>query len=202
MINRPLIPGLCGLMLLACAAPVRSAQKFPDYPLRPPSDYIVSALQDGMSVGIEPVISVQDQLKYFHAAISPKGFLPVLVVIHNRSKLDSLLLDKGGISYGLGNSDEPAPKENTAGQKTAIATTALIPFIGPFVAMGMAEDASEVKQNLVLRELQSGTLSPGETMHGFLYIPIPKKGPRPKIHIQFPVAWAGSDRTSVLHLEF
>ena len=202
MLNGFIIKGLCGVMLLACAAPARSAQKFPDYPVQQPSDYSVSARQDDVSVGLVPVESIQDQLTYFHTALSPKGFLPVLVVVHNRSKSDSLLLDKGGISFGLGNSDEAAPKENTAGQKAAFASTSFIPFVGPFIAMGMAKDASEVKQNLVLRELQSGTLSPGETVHGFLYVPIPKKVPRPKIHIQFPVAWAGSDRTSVLHLDF
>lgn len=66
----------------------------------------------------------------------------------------------------------------------------------------MAKDASEVKQNLMLQELHSRTLSPGDTVHGFLYIPIPKKGPRQKMHIQIPIAWAGSDTTSVLQLEF
>jgi len=189
-------------LLLTYAVPAHSAQKFPDYPVRQPSDYSTSVRQDEVSIGLVPIDSVQDQLTYFHTALSPKGFLPVLVVINNRSKSDSLLLDKGGISYGLGDYDEAAPKENTAGQKAAFASTSFIPFVGPFIAMGMAKDASEVKQNLVLRELQSRTLSPGETVHGFLYIPIPKKGPRPKIHIQFPVAWAGSDRTSVLHLDF
>lgn len=202
MLTKSIIPGLLGLMLLACSVPARSAQKFPDYPVRQPSDYSISAQQDQVSIGLEPVESVQDQLKYFHTALSPKGFLPVLVVIHNRSKLASLLLDKGAISYGLGDSEEASPKENTAGQKVAIVSTALIPFIGPFISLGIAKDTSEVKQNLFRRELQSRTLSPGDKVYGFLYIPIPKKELRRKIHIQFPVTWAGSDRTSVLHLDF
>lgn len=189
-------------MLLACAAPAHSAQNFPNYPVRQPSDYSISARQGEVSIGLEPVESDQDQLTYFHTSLSHNGFLPVLVVVHNRSKSDSLLLDKGGISYGVGDSAKAAPKENTAGQKAAIASAGFVPFIGPFISAGMAEDASDVKQNLVLRELQSTTLSPGDTVHGFLYIPVPKKGPRPKIQIQFPVAWAGSNGTSVLRLDF
>jgi hypothetical protein len=54
----------------------------------------------------------------------------------------------------------------------------------------------------MLQELQSATLSPGSTVHGFLYIPVPKKGQRPKIHLQFPLAWAGSDKTSVVRIDF
>lgn len=202
MLNRSMIPALCGLMLLAYGASAHSTQKFSDYPVRPPSNCSISARQDDVSIGLEPVGVVEDQLTYFHTALAPNGFLPVMVVVHNRSKSDSLLLDKGGISYGLGDPGNATPKENSAGQKAGIASSGFIPFIGPFVAMGLAKDASEVKQNMVVRQLQSQTISPGETVHGFLYIPIPKKGPRPKIHIQFPIAWAGSDRTSVLTLDF
>ena len=202
MLNRYVTPGLCWLLIFACVAPARSAQKFPDYPVRMPSDYSISTRQDDVSVGLQAVESVEDQQTYFHTSLSPNGFLPVLIVIHNQSKSNSLLLDKAGISYGLGDPGKAAPKENSVGQKVAITSTGAIPFIGPFIAMGLAKDASEVKQNLVLRQLQSGTLSPEDTVHGFLYIPIPKKGPRPMIHIQIPVAWAGSDRTSVLHFDF
>ncbi len=196
------IPSLCGIILLASAAPVRSAQEFPDYPVRQPHNYSISARQDEVSIGLEPVESVQDQQEYFHSALSPKGFLPVLVVIHNRSKHASLLLDKGEISYGLGDSEVTSPKDNTAGQKAAIVSTALIPFIGPFISLGMAKGNSEVKQNILRRELQSITLSPGDTASGFLYIPIPKKELRRKIHIQFPIIWVGADRTTVVHLDF
>ncbi len=202
MFNRSIMLGLCGLVLLSCVVSAQGAQKFQDYPVRQPRDYSISARQDEVSIGIEPVESDQDQLTYFHTSLSHNGFLPVLIVVHNQSKSDSLLLDKGAISYGLGNSPNASPKENTAGQKAGIASAGFFPFIGPFLSAAMTQDNSEVKQNLVLRELQSGTLSPGDTVHGFLYIPIPKSGPIPKIHIQFPVAWAGSDKTSILHLDF
>ncbi|HUA97105.1 MAG TPA: hypothetical protein VMA34_02110 [Terracidiphilus sp.] len=202
MLKGPTIQALSGLLLFACTVPGYGAQKFPDFPVRQPGNYSISAQQDEVSVGLDPVESVQDQLTYFHTALSPKGFLPVFVVVHNGSKLDSLLLDKSGISYGLDKEIGSGPKENTAGQKAAIVSSAFIPFIGGFISLGMAEDASGVKQNLILQELQSETLSPGDTAHGFLYIPIPKKGPLPKIQIQVPIAWTRSDKTSVVHLDF
>lgn len=98
MRNRAILEGLCGFTLLACMAPAYGAQKFADYPVRHPSEYSISAQQDDVSVGLEPVESVQDQITYFHTSLAPNGFLPVLIVVHNRSKSDSLLLDKGGIS--------------------------------------------------------------------------------------------------------
>lgn len=202
MLNTHVLKFSAGFTLLTCAALASGAQKFLDYPVRQPNDYQLSAQQGDVSIALEPVDSVEDQQTYFHTSLTPSGFLPVLVVVHNRSRSDSLLLDKQNISYGFGETDKPAPKENSAGQKVAIASTGFIPFIGPFVASGLAKDASEIKQNLMLRELQSGTVSPDETVHGFLYVPIPKKGPRPKIHIRFPITWTGSDATSVLQIEF
>jgi len=194
--------GVCCFVLLAYAVPLYGAQKFPDYPVHQPGDYSISAQQDQVSIGLEPLENVADQITYFHTTLSPKGFLPLFVVVHNGSKLDSLLMDKSNIAYGLDNRNEDGPKENTAGQKAAFVATSAIPFIGAFVSLGMAESASEVKQNLILRELRSGTLSPGDTTFGFLYIPIPTKGPRPKIHVRFPIEWAGSDKTSVVNLDF
>jgi hypothetical protein len=141
--------------------------------------------QDQVTIGLRPVDTVQDQLTYFHIASSTKGFLPVHVVIHNRSTTDSLLFEKSAISYTSGNN---GPAENTAEQKAGISVASAVPFVGAFVAMGIAETESQVKQNLMLQELQSDTLAPGETIHGLLHIAIPKRGPRPKLHIQFPIA--------------
>lgn len=202
MLNRSMLRGFCGVVLLGWVVAAQGAQKFADYPVRAPSDCSASARGDDVSIGLEPVASVEDQMTYFHTLLAPNGFLPVMVVVHNRSKSESLLLDKGGISYGVGGAGKAAPKEDSVAQKVAITTTGAIPFIGPFIAMGLGKDASEVKQNMVVRELQSQTIAAGDTVHGFLYLPIPKKGARPKIHIQFPIAWAGSDRTSVLTLDF
>ena len=202
MSNTSVLKYFGGSTLLACAALACGAQRFLDYPVRQPSNYKISAQQGDVSIALEPVESVDDQQTYFHTVLTPSGFLPVLVVVRNRSKSDSLLLDKQSISYGFGETDKAAPRENSAGQKAVIASTGFVPFIGPFLASGLAKDASQIKQNLMLRELQSGTISPDTTVHGFLYVPVPKKGPRPKIHIQFPIAWTNSNTTSVLPIEF
>jgi len=39
-------------------------------------------------------------------------------------------------------------------------------------------------------------------VHGFLYVPVPKKGPREKVHLQVPITKAGTNETFVLNLYF
>lgn len=200
--KRTIISGLWGLALIPFALTAMGGQKFPDYPLRPAGDYAISIRQDEVTVGLDPVEKEEQQLTYFHIALSPRGFLPIFVVIHNESKTDSLLIDKSGVSYSTDLSGSDGPAENTASQKAGIVTTSAIPWIGAFLAAGIAQDQSEVKQNLILRELQSRTLGPGETMHGFLYVSVPKKGPRGTLRVEIPVAWSGSNQTSVVNLSF
>ena len=154
-----------------------------------------------MTIGLEPVEVVNDQFTYFHTTLSPKGFLPVFVVIQNGSKLNSILFERTDITYGVGVSKETVPKVYTPGETVALASAEAIPYAA-FFALGAFANASEIEQNLISQELQSNTLSPGETVHGFLYLSVPKKGPRPRIHIQFPVSWSGSDKVSVLKMDF
>ena len=189
-------------LLFGVIMPAGGTQTFPDYPVPQPSHCAIHEQQKDVSVGLELMESPQDQMTYFHTALGTHGFLPVLIVIHNRSNSDSLLLEKDGISYAPDQAGKTKLHENSGGQKTAIVTTAFIPIIGPFISMGVEKQTSEVMQNLLLRQLQSETISPGSTVSGFVYVAIPKKGPRPNMWMQVPVGWAGSDRTSVLKLAF
>src|SRR6185437_7540656 len=202
MRKRCILREFSALALLLFAVSGAGEQAFPEFPLQSPNDYAVSSQQGAVTIGLDPVEAPQDQLTYFHVAMASKGFLPLFVVIHNGSKLDSLIIDKAAITYGTEPPKGGPAVDNTPGQRAAFFTTAAIPWIGPFIAGGLAQSQSAVKQNLVLRELQSGTVAPGETIHGFLYIAIPKKGMRTKVHIQFPIAWSGSDKQSTLNLTF
>lgn len=180
----------------------QNGKNFADYPVHSANGYKLSTEQGEVSVGIEPVESVDDQMTYFHTALAQRGFLAVFVVVENRSKCASLLLNKRAIHYGQADSREGTPKMDTAGEKTAVATTSVIPVIGIFIAAGIERTSMQIKQNLVLRELRSETIEPGKSAHGFIYIPIPRKGPRPKLHVEIPIAWSGSESKSEVNFEF
>ncbi len=180
----------------------QSLKGFPDYPIQAASAYKIAAQQGDVWVGIEPVDSVDDQTTYFHTELAPKGFLPVFVLIENRSKTESLMLNKSNIKYGQAPTGDSSPKMETAGEKTQVVTTALIPLVGIFVGLGIERNATDTKQNMILNEMRSGTIAPGKSAHGFLYIPIPRKGERPKLRVEIPIAWSGSDGKSQVNLEF
>ena len=192
---------ICAPVVLSLVPPICAADKFPDYPARPAGDYAVTAQQAGLIVGVQPVEDVKEQKTYFNTELAPKGFVPVFVVIQNQSSEDSFLFDKTKLAYGDSTGAAPDTRSQ-AGEAVALMSLAAISLAGAFVAMKLISNASQVQQNILKKEVQSKTLSPGTSVHGFLYVPAPKKGPREKIRLQVPVARVGGDDTFVLNLIF
>jgi hypothetical protein len=90
-----------------------------------------------------------------------------------------------------------------AGKTTAIDSgTVFVPLAGSIFAIIAFNNADAVRQNTMAKEVQSKTLSPGVSVQGFLYVPVPKKGPREKIHLQIPVTRTGTGETLVLDVVF
>jgi hypothetical protein len=188
------------LVALSLVPPVYAASTFPDYPVSPASDYSVSTQTAGLTIGLVAVEDLKEQKTYFHTEVAPKGFVPVFVVIQNGSKGDSFLFDKTKVTYGPADSSVSTPKEGSkAGESLAVAA---VPLVGLFFALKLISNASEVQQNFLQKEMQSTTLSPGASAHGFLYIPVPKNAPRQKIHLRVPITRASADETFVLDLVF
>jgi hypothetical protein len=181
-------------------APAGAAPQFPIYPVRQASDCAVSAKAAALIIGVEPVDDPKDQRNYFHAEIAPMGFVPVFVVIQNTSSQDSFLFDKTKVTYGDADAGVSTPKTGSKVGETLAA--AAIPFVGMFSALSVMRSATEVQQHVLQQELKSTTLSPGASAHGFLYVPVPKKGARPKIRLRVPVAKSGGDEPMVLDLIF
>lgn len=194
VLRTDLVRIVCTLVVLSLVPPVYAAHKFPDYPVRPAGDYAVTAERAGLIIGVQPVEDLKDQKTYFNTELTPKGFIPVFVVIQNGSSGDSFLFDRTNVGYaGISNASSP-----NVGSK-AVDTMALF---GGLLWLKLVANASQVQQNLLKIELQSKTLSPGTSVHGFLYIPVPKNAPRPKIRLQVPVTRAGTSETYVLNLIF
>lgn len=193
----------CTLVALFLVQPVYASDKFPDYPIRPAGDYGITAEKAGLTIGVQPVEDLKEQKTYFHTELTPKGFVPVFVVIQNGSSGDSFLFDKTGITYGESESDGSAPDAHSkAGQATAVASLAALSFVGAVVAAKLMANATEVQQDILKKEVQSKTLSPGGSVHGFLYVPVQKKGPREKIRLRVPISRADTDETFVLDVVF
>ena len=198
--SRDLARILRTFVALSLVLPVYAASTFPDYPVGQANEYAVSAQTAGLTIGVEAIEDLNEQKYYFHTELAPKGFVPVFVVIQNGSTEDSFLFDKTKVASGPADASVSTPKEGSkAGESLAVAA---IPFVGLFFALKLVSNASEVQQNFLMKEMQSTTLSPGASAHGFLYVPIPKNAPRQKIHLRFPITRAGAGEPFVLDLVF
>jgi hypothetical protein len=216
--------GVAGLFVgLALALPAYAGYfgpKFANYPERKTNDCAVKAEKAGVVLGVLTVEDSKEQKTYFDALMIPRaGYMPVYVVLENRSSGDSFLFDKKSIEYGASSSAGLGTGALTKANNSIlvkITEELCSPYDCPYnlphpVLMdssGMASALSaesyvlQIQQQLLKIELQSKTLSPGQSVHGFLYLPVPKKGPRDKIMLRVPMIRAGTGETFVLEVVF
>jgi hypothetical protein len=198
------LPRIVGILVaLSLVPPAYAADKFPDYPARPASDYAIKTEKAGVTIEVQPIEGLKEQKTYFHTELSPKGFVPVFVVIQNESNGDSFLFDKTSITYGPADSSVSTPEARSkAGERIAIVSFAALSVTGALIAIKLISNASWVQENILKKELQSKTLSAGTSTHGFLYVPVLTNTPRQKITLRVPVTRTGTDETFVLELVF
>ncbi|HZD31506.1 MAG TPA: hypothetical protein VE779_07575 [Candidatus Angelobacter sp.] len=179
------------LAVLFFDLPSYSSHHFPDYPVRPAGEYANKVAKPGLIVAAEAVDEPEQQKTYFNSHLSSsKGILPVLIVIQNTSATDSYLFDKSAI--GLGETSDVGGK---GARKTASLLTS-----GGLVDLTLVNEVTDVRENMMKKEIRSKTLSPGSTMYGFVYVPVPTDAPRQKIHLQVPLTNTRSSEIEVVNL--
>lgn len=179
--------------VLVLAPAFYGEQKFPDYPVHAAGSYAVTAQTAGLAIGVQPVEDLKDQKIFFDTELTPKGFIPVFIVIENQSKEDSFLFDKSAVTYGSADSGIPTPQiPSKMRDQAVLAGLASLAPAGGFIVMAKVHHASHIQANLLKKELQSRTVSPAASIHGFLYISAPKDGSRQKIRMRIPVTKMGA----------
>lgn len=200
---------LWSILLLSTVA---AGQKFPEYPVRSASQYSSSQTKNGIRVAIEPVGDGDQQKKYFRTKLESQGVLPILVVLENGSDGSSLLLRRDLVTYHLKDQQTTAisgaaPSARSKGGEraalgagVALATTSAMGVALPlmFIGLKMIAGASEVKQNILVRELRSQTIAPGKSGSGFLYVPVGKPGASKRVVVlNVPLSLDDSSETLV-----
>jgi hypothetical protein len=166
-----------------------AARVLPDYPVRPAGEYANKVALPGVIVAVEPVEDAQQQKTYFKTALK---ILPVFVVIQNTSATDTYVFDKSAV--GLGDAPEPA----AAGSR---ATAGLLGS-GGLIDLTLLKEVTDVRENLMKKQVRSKTLPPGSSVSGFVYVPVPANAPREKIHLQVPLANVRTGETEIANLFF
>lgn len=189
---------------LSLLEPAYAETKFPDYPARKASECTVTGQSGELVIGVQPIEDLKDQKTYFNIESTPKGFIPVYIVLENRSSGDSFLFDRTAIKLGQGGSSGTNPKTSINAGKTAALDSGafFVPLAGQIFAIIAFNNADAVRQNIMAKEVQSKTLSPGVSVQGFLYVPVPKKRPRGKIRLQIPVTRTRTGETLILDVIF
>ena len=191
------------LVVLSLVRPAYAGPKFADYPQRKASECAIKADKLGFVVGIQPVEDLNDQKNYFNSDLTKKGFIPVYIVIENQSSADSFLFDKTGVKIGVGTSTGSGPNANSKSVQTLQVVSALaISPVGIIIGAKLAKDEALVQTNLLKKEVQSKTLSPASSTSGFLYLPVPKAGPRQPIHLTISITRSGDDEPFSLDFNF
>ncbi len=192
MLRTDLARVVCRLLLLPLATPIYAAHKFPDYPVHPASEYANKATEAGVIVAVEPMDDPEQQKTYFNSHLSSRGILPVFIVIQNISAADPYLFDRSAV--GLADAADVSGKGT---RKTANLLTS-----GGLVDLSLINDVTHERENLVKKEVRSRTLSPGSSVSGFVYVPVPTGTPRKKMHLQVPLTNAQSGEIQVMNLFF
>lgn len=186
-----LIAGLC---LLWTASPVSAGAKFEPYPDKKAAECTANNQSDGLAIGAQSMDNTGDQKRYFGTNMTEKGYLPVYLVVENTSSTDSFLFDKSNVALAAASAGAVKEARSKKGE-----TFAMFGIGGIFTIMAITK-GTEVQQNLLKKEVQSKTLSPGVSVRGFLYIPIPKEGARVGISLQIPLVNSRTSEVRVINI--
>ena len=192
--------GCLSIGLMAVLSMPLYAINFPEYPAKPAKDYPGALTIAGVTVGVEPLANPAGQKQYFNVDFSKKGFLPVFVVVENASPDESFILKREDIGvYAAGeeqsNSGEVVSGRSKTGENLGLASSIVLSVPGMLIAAHLIVKATEVRQNLIKKELRSSTLSPSQVNRGFVYVPLPADpGKLAHLRMRVRLMKAGSDQ--------
>ena len=160
-------------------------------PLESPSTITSSTFQtaqaSGIEVGLDPFFDRRRTLRVFGVDSSQAGIGIVFARVSNHTLNQTFLVEKKGFHLFIPNlADKSLQNHDSLGQLVAAASIStmmdklMIVFIQGPVGLAIAEEndrvhATEVTQKFVSKEMQDQTLSPGESVEGFVYFPLDAK---------------------------
>ena len=183
-------------LILSISAALSGAASFPDYPVKAASEYPAAIEKSGYVVAAIPVEDRKDQRQYFGLDLRSRGLIPVFLVVENRTANKSVLLKKDSLMYspaGKSGSTLPDASRSSRLDKTVTALS-YVPSVYTFMSVIASSKNKERRQHLLETELQSATVSPGQSVHGFVFIPATRGySSRKKMRLNITLLKSGSD---------
>ncbi|MCP4991143.1 MAG: hypothetical protein GY928_35345 [Colwellia sp.] len=155
----------------------------PEYEANPSNYNLNSITKEGLFVAIKPLTDKTEIKKYFGTDLLSKNILPVFVIAENNTTSSSFILFKDKISLRQKDASLAGDSDYTEARNpedTAVAVAGGISFFVPAVQIvalpfltPLIAQSNEIEHNILSKELQTKTLSPGKKIQGFAYFQIP-----------------------------
>jgi hypothetical protein len=161
-----------------------SAERLPDYPMRPLSEYGQTKSQDGVTIAVHPMTDSQETKKYFGMDLLHNDILAVFIAVENGNSTASYIVQKNRISLNEGTTGKSSKVGDnaTANVEGSVIVGAILVFppaalvTMPFMAKEVSNSA-EIKRNFASKELHQETISPDKIKSGFVYFLLPHDRP-------------------------
>lgn len=175
---------ICILLFQAC-----STLKVQDYPKGTTTSTAKAITLKNLSIATKPITDKDELDNYFGTNLLELGIVPIYVISENKSSEASFVISKDGvllkstandITQGVKTDDQSATGKTLGivGASSFILTPVGGLFVGlPMIYYGskLKSDAVIIKQNIVKKQLQTRTVSPGKTVDGFVYFQFPDR---------------------------
>ena len=146
--------------------------------VRPLASYPLKVEQQRLTVAVS-ALERNEVKEVFGSDIVDDGVLPILVMAENRNPSTSFVLARNKVVVADANA-VPSGKTGVGQTKEGVGgalSAAGVLLMSPLALVGtkLASDAGTVFHGMGLKELQSHTVDPGQQVHGYVYVPIPKE---------------------------
>ena len=167
-----------GLLAAGCAS-----QRYPEYTPAPITSTTRPETARDVEISLQPLSDPAESRKYFGLAPGDQGIGIVLARLNNNSTNATYLVEKNmfkillsGASAEQGAHTNKIDTGTAGGEATAMIGAAVGGMALLFAGGSMISHDTEVRRNLVSKELPDRTLAPGQSMSGFIFFqPVPKK---------------------------
>jgi hypothetical protein len=151
-----------------------STIKFSEHSDGPVEQMAYTATHSGVSIGINPLTTRDEAMKYFKVDLPSKNILAVYVKLENHGNSSVLFENKQCSLVGFQRDvNGQILRSDGPGTATAITGAVLLSLPLMFVGMKMMSDADHIKKNFVVNELKRQGVSPGQSASGFVYFKQP-----------------------------
>jgi hypothetical protein len=139
-----------------------------------------TAQESGVEVALDPFVERERTKEFFHIDALSEGIAILHVRVENRTADQTFLVQKtnfrllsGEADADLIADDKKIKRSTTAGNVVGWAGMGGASIL---LAGGLVSDSTEIQRNFTSKEMGDQSLSPGESMEGFVYFVPVKRG--------------------------